>query len=48
MKEIGILMLCSKPTESKNEKYDELCFQSAFNSFHIKYTLGKEKNNSIK
>lgn len=47
MKEIGIVMLCSKHTESKNEKYDGLCFKSAFNYFHVKYALGKEKNNSI-
>lgn len=48
MKEIGILMLCSKHMEYESELYDRLYFQSDFNSFHVKNTLGKERKYSIK
>jgi len=46
MKEIGIVMLCSKHTEDENELYDRLYFQSDFNSLHVKNTLGKEGKKS--
>lgn len=34
--------------EYENELYERLYFQSDFNSFHIKNTLGKGRKKSIK